>query len=136
MLNSEDRITIINYRLEKAKQSLKEAKAIARLGYWNLVGNRLYYTVYYASSALILDKGFKAKTHSGIIALIGEKFILPGLLDRKYGQLFSRLFSLRQAGDYDDMFDATESEVMSYFHEVENYLEAVGKLLTFGRNQS
>lgn len=136
MLNSEDRITIINYRLEKARQSLKEAKSIANLGYWNLVGNRLYYTVYYASNALILDKGFKAKTHSGIIALIGEKFILSGLLDRKYGQLFSRLFSLRQAGDYDDMFDATESEVMPYFQEVENYLNAVGELLTFGRNQS
>ena len=47
-LKSEDRKNIIIYRLEKAVQTLDEAKAVSALGYWTLAANRLYYAAYYA----------------------------------------------------------------------------------------
>lgn len=103
---------------------------MAKLKYWNLTGNRLYYTVFHMSSALLLDKGFTAKTHAGVIHLVGEKFIATGLLDRTYGKLFSRLYELRQSGDYDDTFDATEEEVLPYFEKVENFIKDMEALIT------
>ncbi len=33
---------LIDYRLEKARQSLEEANAMAALTYWDTVANRLY----------------------------------------------------------------------------------------------
>lgn len=48
------------------------------------------------ASALLLDKGFTARSHSGVIHLVGAQFIAKGLLDKSYGRLFSRLFGLRQ----------------------------------------
>lgn len=83
------------------------------------------------ASALLLDKGFAAKTHAGVIHLIGEKFIAAGLLDKSYGRLFSRLYELRQSGDYDDMYDATEEEVMPYFDRVEQCVDEMEGLITF-----
>lgn len=83
------------------------------------------------ASALLLDKGMSAKTHAGVIHLIGEKFIATGLLDKSYGKLFSRLYELRQSGDYDDMYDATEEEVLPYFEKVRMFLDEMKKLITF-----
>lgn len=131
MLTPEERKALLTYRIEKAKGILEEAKDNAKLGHWNLVGNRLYYSVYHMAHALLLDKGFSAKTHAGTIHLIGQKFINGGLLDKSYGRLFSRLYELRQSGDYDDMFDATEEEVKPYFPQVEAFLLEMEKLINF-----
>lgn len=131
MLENKLRRDVVSYRVEKSHKSFEEAKAIAKLGYWNLTGNRLYYCVFYMASALLLDKGLSAKTHAGVIHLIGEKFIATGLLDRSYGKLFSRLYELRQSGDYDDMYDATEKEVMPYFEKVASFIADMEKLITF-----
>lgn len=100
MLEPQQRKDIIVYRIEKAYKSLEEAK------------------------------GFSPKTHAGVIHLIGEKFISTGLLSRSYGRLFSRLYELRQSGDYDDMYDATEEEVMPYFDCVATLLYELEKLIT------
>lgn len=131
MLTPEERKALLTYRIEKAKGILEEAKDNAKLGHWNLVGNRLYYSVYHMAHALLLDKGFSAKTHAGTIHLIGQKFINGGILDKSYGRLFSHLYELRQSGDYDDMFDATEEEVKPYFPQVEAFLLEMEKLINF-----
>ncbi|MDE5761342.1 HEPN domain-containing protein [Bacteroides sp.] len=110
---------------------MKEAEDVAKLGYWSLTGNRLYYAVFHMASALLLDKGFTARTHSGIIHLIGAQFITTDLLDRGYGRLLSRLFELRQSGDYDDLYDATEEEVAPYIERTRTFLADMEKLITF-----
>ena len=129
MLESQQRKDLVRYRIEKAYQSFEEAKGVAKLKYWNLTSNRLYYTAFHMASALLLDKGFSAKTHAGVIHLIGEKFIATGLLDRAYGKLFSRLYELRQSGDYDDTYDATEDEVVPYFKKVETFIKNMESLI-------
>ena len=47
MLTEEERKDLVAYRIEKAWRVLEEAKDNARLGHWNLTGNRLYYSVFH-----------------------------------------------------------------------------------------
>ena len=129
MLDSLQRKDLVSYRIEKAYKSLEEAKGVARLKYWNLTGNRLYYTAFHMATALLLDRGFSAKTHAGVIHLLGEKFIATRMLDVSYGKLFSRLYELRQSGDYDDTYDATEEEVLPYFEKVESFIKDMEALV-------
>lgn len=130
MMSLEERKALIAYRKQKAFDSLKEAKAVAGLGFWNLAGNRLYYAAFHMASALLLDKGMVARTHSGVIHLIGANFVATGLLEKNYGRLFSRLYELRQSGDYDDMYNATEEEVMPYFEQTEKFMRKMIELMT------
>ena len=65
-LNLDEKKAILNYRIQKAEKALVEAKDNANLGHWNLVANRLYYAVFHITSALLIDKGFTAKSHNGI----------------------------------------------------------------------
>lgn len=76
MLEGQQRRDLVHYRIEKAYKSFDEAKGVAKLKYWNLTGNRLYYTVFHMASALLLDKGFTAKTHAGVIHLVERNLLL------------------------------------------------------------
>lgn len=129
MLNIKEKKVVVAYRRQKAYATLTEAREVAKLGYWSLVGNRLYYSVFHMASALLLDKGFTARTHSGVIHLVGAQFIAKGFLDKSYGRLLSRLFELRQSGDYDDLYDATEEEVFPYIERTEVFLSDMDKLI-------
>lgn len=128
MLSEEERKALIHYRIEKAYKVLQEARDNAQLGHWNLTGNRLYYSVFHMCQALLLSEGDVTRRHAGMIHKIGLDFITTGKLDSKYGRLISRLYELRQSGDYDDKFDATKEEIEPYFKRVEEVLKVLEKL--------
>lgn len=129
MLNEEERKDLVRYRVEKAYKVLDEARDNVKLGHWNLTGNRLYYSVFHMCQALLLSEGETPRRHAGMIHKIGQDFILSGKLNVSYGRLISRLYELRQSGDYDDKFDATEEEIMPYFEQVENLLKVMETLI-------
>ena len=110
-LSDEERDAIVFYRIQKAKETWKEAEGIAKLGYWNAVINRLYYACYYLTSALLIHNGHSAQTHSGVIRLFGLNFIAKGIISKELSKFYSKLFELRQTGDYDDLYNLTEEEV-------------------------
>ena len=63
MLSVDEKKAIINYRIQKSYGNLNEAKEVAKLGFWNLVGNRFYYSAFHMASAFLLDKGLASKIH-------------------------------------------------------------------------
>ena len=131
-LNLDEKKAILNYRIQKAEKALVEAKDNANLGHWNLVANRLYYAVFRITSALLIDKGFTAKSHNGIFCILGQEFVRKGLLDREDAKLASRLQNMRQSGDYDDMFDWTKDDVLPLFEKTENLIEKMKGLISVG----
>lgn len=66
-LSIEEKKAIIEYRIQRAWNSIREAEDNAKLGYWTLAASRLYYASYYMASALLVDKGIIARSHSGVI---------------------------------------------------------------------
>ncbi len=129
MLNDDDRKELVLYRIEKSYKVLDEARDNAKLGHWNLTANRLYYSVFHMCQALLLSNGDTPRRHAGMIHKIGQDYVLEGKLDKSYGRLISRLYELRQSGDYDDKFDATEDEIMPYFEQVELLLDKIKDLI-------
>lgn len=52
---SDYKLDYIEYRLSKALEALQDAKLLAGNNRWNACINRLYYSCYYAVSALLLN---------------------------------------------------------------------------------
>ncbi|MDE6560633.1 MAG: HEPN domain-containing protein [Muribaculaceae bacterium] len=125
-LKSQERNDIVSYRLERARQTLKEAEDIGCLGYWNLAANRLYY----ASAALLIHSGIEASSHKGIVRMIGMIFVRQGILNPEDSQLIGRLFTMRQTGDYEDLFDWKESDVSPMYHPVEDYIGWIESIIS------
>ena len=129
-LTNDEREAIIALRIRKAGDTLKEAEGIASLNYWNAVANRLYYACYYITSALLIKYNFSARTRSGITHLLGLHFVANGIVKKESGQLYSKLFDLRQTGDYDDLYNLNEEDVKPLIEEAKLYIKELQKIIS------
>lgn len=112
-----------------------EAIDCAAMGHWSLAANRLYYSLFYISNALIVDKGLFAKTHAGIIAKINKHFVKTGILSKDEGRTISILQNMRQSGDYDDSFEWSEEDVSPFFERTEDLLSKMETLIDCKYNE-
>jgi len=119
----------IRYRIARAWDTLDDAKILASKKKWNSAINRLYYAAYYAVIALLLKHELKPGTHNGAKTNFTEHFIKPRKIDKKYGKLYAQLFTWRQKGDYDDLFDFEEDQVSQYFEPVEQLIQLIENLI-------
>jgi len=119
----------IKYRLSRAWDTFDDAKILASKKKWNSTINRLYYSVYYAVMALLLKNDLNPTTHNGAKSNFTEHFIKNQIIDKKHGKIYSQLFTWRQKGDYDDLFDFEETPVMQYFQPVEELITLIETMI-------
>ncbi len=129
MKEKETQKGFINYRLLRAKDTLDDARILAENNRWNSAINRLYYAAYYAVMALLLDSDLHPTTHNGAKSNFSEHFILTGKIPKEFGKIYSQLFTWRQKGDYDDMFDFDTEKVMPYFVPVQDLISLIEKVI-------
>ena len=129
MLTDEERDALVKYRIEKAYGTLVEARDCADDNHWTLAANRLYYAAYYASKALLIRNGIVAKSHEGVIGMIGQKFVMPGIISIEEAKLLARLQNMRKTGDYDDFIEWHQEDVEPLFEKVEDYINKIKPLV-------
>jgi len=83
------------YWWTKAEDSLSSAKREFEAGSYAFAVNRLYYSLFYAVCAALLEQKQTFKKHSGVRAAFHRQFIKSGLLDIKWGKLYDQLFEDR-----------------------------------------
>jgi uncharacterized protein (UPF0332 family) len=120
---------LIRYRIVRAKDTYDDAQILAERERWNSTINRLYYSAYYAVVALLLDSDLKSATHNGAKSNFSEYFIKTGKIDKEYGKMYSQLFTWRQKGDYDDLFDFDKDKVLPYFEPVNRLISLIEKMI-------
>ena len=119
----------IKYRLDRAYEALEDAKLLAEHERWNTAVNRLYYASFYAVIALLIKNGIETQTHDGVRTQFGLQFVKTGIIDKKFGKLFSKLFDYRLKGDYGDLYDFDKDIVEPLFEEVESLINTIKKEL-------
>jgi uncharacterized protein (UPF0332 family) len=120
----------IKYRLTKAFESFEDAKILAKNERWNACVNRLYYSLFYAVIALLLNNGNEVKTHDGARNQFNLFFVKEGKITKESGKLFSKLFDWRQKGDYGDLYDFAGEQVVPLIEPVENFLKNIKELIS------
>lgn len=118
-----------DYRLNQAKETLEAAKSLAKDNHWNSVINRLYYSCFYAISALLYKHDINGKSHSGIKHQFGLHFVKSGLIDKSVAEIYIDLFDYRQAGDYADFVDFDKEKTLPLIPRTEYLLITIEKLI-------
>ena len=119
----------INYRISKSFEILEDAKLLADNLRWNSCVNRLYYSSFYLISALLYKKDIKSETHNGIKSQFNHHFIKSGILEIKYGKLYSNLFDWRQESDYADFIDFDSDTVLPLIAKVSELNELLLEII-------
>lgn len=118
-----------DYRRERAKEAIVEAKLLASSRHWNSVANRLYYACFYITTAYLILDEITASTHTGIKTSFNKELVNKGLVTKEEGQLYNKLFSLRQDADYRDFKDVSEAQIAPLIERVEKLVIKIDGLI-------
>ena len=113
-MKSEDYNALINYRLERAAESIKAAKVMLDNGMPIFSMNRIYYCLFYSIQALLALKGVSFSKHGQLKGYFNREFIKTGELPKDMGRLFNKAFEYRQKFDYVDFTDPEPEMVAEY----------------------
>ena len=119
----------IQYRLQKANETIAETRILIENKLWNTAINRMYYACFYAVGALLIKNGVKASSHSGSRQKFGQLFIHTGLISTEFGKHYSELFEKRQKGDYSDFLDFDEETVLRLYKPSIDFIKEIEKLI-------
>lgn len=129
-LTESQRQTAIQLLVEKSDRNLQQAIVNSELEYWDLVANRLYYSIFHIVTALFLKDGIQANTHKGTSSQFGRYYVLNGKFDREDGILYSRLQTMREKADYQNVFSLEEEEGLTLIkqtRELQSKIKAILK---------
>ncbi len=129
-LNEIDRKEIVKFRLEKAKATFAEVPVQMDNKFYRTAANRLYYACYYAATALLINDGYEAHTHSGVKTLLGLHYFSQNKIEMPFSKMYRQLFNLRQTGDYEDWVNIDDEEVNPFIEPVEQFIASIEKLIS------
>jgi uncharacterized protein (UPF0332 family) len=128
-LTAEERNAIVAYRIRKAKETFRGAETQCSLGFWDIAGSRLYYSLFYMVCALLIRNGHIAHTHKGTRNLLALHFVKTGILEEEELDLYTQLLDYRMKGDYEDFFDLKEKNILPLIEPTKELLFKIERLI-------
>lgn len=125
MIDDELRYNIVNYRLSSARNALGEVLSLSKDGYFNAAISRLYYACFHAASALLINAGIEARTHTGIRQMLGKEFVQTGILSRDMSKFYTNLYSKRQNSDYEDFINYTVVDIDDLYPQAVEFIDVI-----------
>lgn len=119
---------LAKHRLEKAKNTLMDAKKYFEEVTSESTVNRAYYAMFYAVNALLLANGLSSSKHAGVRGLFNKEIVNKGLIEKEIGRFYSEMFDRRQKGDYKDFVEFEKADVGEWLIRAEGFIKKLEKL--------
>ncbi len=126
MLHSDD---LLRYRIDRANESLEDARISLEGSRLRNALNRIYYAGFYIVGALALKHNFSTAKHYTLIGWFNKNFVKTKLVDIETGKTLLRAFEVRQESDYDDYVEYDSEEVLHLYNEMVQFIKVVKKLI-------
>ncbi|MCL4456338.1 MAG: HEPN domain-containing protein [Nitrospirae bacterium] len=129
MSNKEELKELIRYWFEKSHESLDAARDELKAGRLSFSVNRIYYSCFYAVSAILLQEKLRFKKHSGVRAAFHQHLVKSGKVSREHGKLYDELFEARQRGDYIELVSFEKEQVEDWLEQACRFIEVIKLLI-------
>lgn len=118
---------IIESYSQRAKDDLKASEEMLASHFHLAAVSRAYYAIFYAMTAVLLEKGLTVHSHRQLGIEFRKHFIKTKELSPKYGEILEELFQARQSADYDAIPEITEKRVGELLKEAKDFVGALLK---------
>ena len=115
--------------LSLSREELEIAALLLEREHYRTCLSRSYYSVYYATQALLLSQNLDASTHKGTIRLFGQHFVKTGQFSSEWAKILSDAYELRQLSDYDADFTGTLAEAEILLEKAKAFVTEVERIL-------
>ena len=128
-MTQDEKRALVEYRLERAKESIKAAHLLFENKLFIPAMNRIYYSMFYSVQALLaLDEKAFSK-HGQVKAYFNKEFIKSGIFPKEFGKLFNAVFEYRQKFDYVDLLIPEEELISDYIVEAQRFIDQISSFL-------
>jgi uncharacterized protein (UPF0332 family) len=124
-----DKIELINYRLNRASETLEEAKISIENKRYLLAANRIYYASFYAVSALAIKHEFKTSKHAQLLSWFNKNFVKNGIVEKRLGKFYLDAFEMRQESDYEDFVVIDKTSVDEKLKIASEFIDRISELV-------
>ena len=130
----ESKSEYLKYRIERAKETIREARNAIDNDLLFNAQNRIYYAIFYIVSAFALKNNFSTSKHMQLMAWFNVNFINTKKLDVELMKIYSKAYKFRQKGDYQDMVYFTKEEMESNFADMLKFVSEIEKVIEENKN--
>ncbi|OGU10288.1 MAG: hypothetical protein A2X61_15185 [Ignavibacteria bacterium GWB2_35_12] len=120
---------LIKYRIERSKETLKDAEVAIENDRINNALNRIYYSAFYIVSALALKHNFSTSKHKQLLGWFNREFISTGKIESGLYKIYSKSFDTRQESDYEDFIEYEKSEAEQHFSDMLQFVSEIEKII-------
>jgi len=124
-MNSEQRRILIDYRMERAKESAAAAKLLYENNMLASAMNRIYYSLFYAVQALLVLNNVSFSKHGQVKGYFNKEFIKTGLLPIELGKFYNNTFEFRQKFDYVDFSIPESAVIFDYIQKAKSFISQI-----------
>ena len=128
-LKEEDRQIMVSLELEKADSTFAEHEGLTEKGYWNTLANRLYYALFHAVSALLINDSREVGSHRGAAIRFHQYYIRTGVFTEDEGSFYSQMETLREKSDYNCFFKVSEADIKSRIEPTRQLIEKIKRYI-------
>lgn len=134
-LKDEERRVLVTLELEKVDKTLEEMQVQLQHNLWSMVANRLYYAVFHAVSALLINDHHEVGTHRGAVNKFSLFYVKAGVFSAAEGKLYSQLQQLREDGDYNCSIDVDQSDIEAKIQPARMLIDKIKQYIVGNKNQ-
>jgi len=120
---------VLRYRLDQARDTLREAGILLASDAYRGAINRAYYAMFYALLALLATKQLGTSRHSAAIALFDREFVKIGKFPTSLSQALHLAFERRQMYDYGEIVEADRASAEEALSGAQAFVDAVAAYL-------
>jgi uncharacterized protein (UPF0332 family) len=130
-----DKISLSNYRLEKAKEELDNAKILFDNNKFAKALNCSYYAMFHAARSLLALDEFDAKKHSTVISYFIKNYVFSGKIDQEIGRTIITAERARINSDYKDYYSTTKESTTVQINQAEIFILHIEKCVIQKQNE-
>ena len=124
-----DRQVMITLELDNSAKTWGQMEVQVNNGVWEMAANRLYYALFHAVSALLINDKHQVGTHRGAVNQFSLYYVKTGIFSKDEGRLYSNIQKLREDGDYNCYIDVEQKDVEGYIEPTRQLIEKIRKYI-------
>jgi len=120
---------MIEKEIDSAEYDLARARESLSHNDYKWASVQAYYSMFHSAKALVLNKGYREKSHYCLLVALKELYVETGELEKGFADNFEMCMDIRQEADYGLTYSTTSAELSIEY--AEKLLEATKNILGF-----
>lgn len=115
--------------LKKSSIALKDATKNVEIKSYETAQNRLYYSIFYAVSALAKSENFITSKHTQLLGWFNLNYIKTKKIDKSVAGVYRISFENRQKSDYTFSYIINKKELQEDINKAKIFISEIKKIL-------